>query len=294
MKVLVYGAGVLGSLHAVRLHEAGVDVTLVARGDRLASIREHGVLIAEGDQGVVRSIPVPVIEHPSGDWDLILVLVRTHQVDSFLEVLAGLKGDVLFLLNWAAGPGPLGDVIGHDRVLLGFPAQGGVMDGDVVRYRPASRATRLVSMPIGEPDGRTTPRLERVVELFRTAGFTVKVEPRMHAWLRTHAAFEVPLGLAVHAAGGPEALAGDRVAVRAMVRHMKRSLATMSNPTVPGPFRLLRVLPEVLLTPVFRRFLRSPVAGPLRTDSAAVSEELDRLAEQLRTSASDRTARLDR
>jgi 2-dehydropantoate 2-reductase len=292
MRVLVYGAGVLGSLYAVRLFEAGVDVTLVARGDRLASIREHGVLVAEADDGLVRSVPVPVIDSPSGDWDLILVLIRTHQIGAVLEALVGLTGDVLFLLNWAGGTEPLGEILGLDRVLLGFPNQGGVMDGDIVRYRPASRVTRLVSMPIGEPGGETTPRLERIVEVFRNAGFAVKAEPQMDAWLRTHAAFEVPLGLAVHAAGGPDTLAGDRVAVRAMVRDMRRSLTTMPNPTVPGPFRLLRILPEGLLVPVFRRFLRSSAAGPLRTDSAAVSAELDMLAEQLRTSALGGTAKL--
>jgi 2-polyprenyl-6-methoxyphenol hydroxylase-like FAD-dependent oxidoreductase len=31
MKLLVYGAGVLGSLFAARLHEAGHDVSLLAR-----------------------------------------------------------------------------------------------------------------------------------------------------------------------------------------------------------------------------------------------------------------------
>lgn len=288
MRVLVYGAGVLGSILAVRMHEAGLDVTLVARGARLATIRDRGVLVAEGDHGAVRSVPVPVVDSPAGDWDVILVLVRTHQVDEVLPSLAGATGDVLFLLNWAAGPGPLVEILGKDRVLLGFPVLGGVMDGDVVRYRAASRLTRLLSMPIGEPDGRTTPRLERIIEMFGAAGLDADAEPRIDAWLRTHAAFEVPLGLAVHAAGGPEALADDRAAVRAMVRAIRQSLGSMANPAVPGAFRLLRMVPEPLLVPLFRRFLRSDAAGPLRTDSPAVSHELDRLAEQLRVPALDR------
>jgi 2-dehydropantoate 2-reductase len=291
VRVLVYGAGVLGSLHAVRLHEAGVDVTLVARGDRLASIRKHGVLIAEGDHGIARSVAVPVVDNPSGEWDLIVVLVRSHQVDAVLDALVEVKGDVLFLVNWAAGPAPLASVIGNDRVLLGFPAEGGVMDGDVVRYRAASRLTRLVAMPVGEPDGRTTPRLRRVIEVFRSAGFSVKAEPRMDDWLRTHAAFEVPLSQAVHVAGGPERLATDRIAIRSMVREMKRRLATMPNPAVPAPFALLRVLPEAPLVALFTRFLRSSVAGPLRTDSPAVSGELERLAAQLDSSELDHSAR---
>jgi len=121
---------------------------------------------------------------------------------------------VLFALSWAAGPEPLGAVIGRERVLLSFPTAAGTMDGDVVRYRPASFMTRRVPMPAGEPDGRATPRLERIVRAFRTAGINAKAEPQMDAWLKTHAAFAVPLGQAVLAAGGPVALAADPGAVR--------------------------------------------------------------------------------
>lgn len=294
MKVLVYGAGVLGSIYAVRLHESGVDVTLVARGERLKSLREHGVLIAEGDQGVVQSVSVPVIEHATGRWDLVVVLVRSHQVKAVLGDLAGLNSDVLFLLNWAAGPRPLIDVIGRDHVMLGFPNQGGRMDGDIVRYRPASRLTSLVPMSVGESDGRMTPQLERVVAMFRSAGFRVKAEKQMDAWLRTHAAFEVPLGVAVHAAGGPEELAKDRVAVRKMVHNMQESLSTMTNPTVPGAFRLIRIVPKVLLAHVFTGFLRSPAAAPLRTDSPAAFCELVTLGKQLRSPAAESTDTLNR
>jgi len=49
VKLLVYGAGVTGSLFSARLHEAGHDVSLLARGERLAALRRHGVQLAEGD-----------------------------------------------------------------------------------------------------------------------------------------------------------------------------------------------------------------------------------------------------
>src|SRR3984885_1823027 len=170
MKILVYGAGVTGSRFAVRLHEAGHDVSLLARGDRLTALRAHGVLLAEGDSPAVRRVPVPVVERPAGRYDLTAVLVRAQQVDVVLESIAGLDGDVLFMLNWAAGPEPLGAAIGRERVLLGCPTDAGTMDGEVVRYRAPSLMTRLVTMPIGEPDGRTTPRLQRIVRTFRSAG----------------------------------------------------------------------------------------------------------------------------
>ncbi|WP_327232992.1 ketopantoate reductase family protein [Streptomyces sp. NBC_01317] len=284
MKVLVYGAGVLGSLLSARLYEAGHDVSLLARGERLAALRQYGVQLAEEDSPAVRRVPVPVVENPAGGYDLIAVLVRTHQVDAVLESLAGLGGDVLFLLNWAGGAEPLGTVIGHERVLLGFPAAGGTMDGDVVRHRAAHVMTRRVAMPVGEPDGSTTPRLERIVRAFRTAGINAKAEPRMDAWLKTHAAFEVPLGQAVHAAGGPVALAGDPDAVRGMLHLMRENLAALPAPPVPRGFVVLRTLPEGTLVALLRRFLRSATAvhSGLSDSSPAAAAELDRLAEQMR------------
>jgi ketopantoate reductase len=114
-------------------------------GERLTALRRQGVRLAEED-GPVRRVPVPVIEHLDGGYDLITVFVRTHQVDAVLESLAGVQGDVLLLLNWAADLKTLGAVIGHERVLLGFPATGGTMDGDVVRYRD--------SFAVHRPSGR--------------------------------------------------------------------------------------------------------------------------------------------
>jgi 2-dehydropantoate 2-reductase len=284
MKLLVYGAGVTGSRFAARLHEAGHDVSLLARGERLIALREHGVLLAEGDSPAIRQVPVPVVQGPAGGYDLTAVLVRAHQVEAVLESIAGLDGEVLFLLNWAAGPEPLCAAIGRERVLLGFPTDAGTMDGDVVRYRAASLMTRLVTMPVGEPDGRTTPRLERIVQTFRSAGINAKAEPKMDAWLKTHAAFAVPLGQAVIAAGGPGALAGDPDTVRDMIRLMRQNLEALPTRPVPRGFKALRILPEGVLVALFRRFLRSPTAAHsgLSNASPAESAELERLAEQMR------------
>ncbi|QUX27741.1 ketopantoate reductase family protein [Nocardiopsis akebiae] len=283
MKLLVYGAGVCGSLFAARMHEAGHDVSLLARGERLTALRRHGVRLAEEDAPAVERVPVPVVEHPDGGYDLIAVFVRTHQADAALGSLAGVRGDVLSQFNWAAGPEALGAAIGRERLLLGFPPFGGTMDGDVVRYRGSGPVIRRVAMPVGEPDGRTTPRLERIVETFRAAGINAKAEPRMDAWLRTHAAFEVPLGQAVHAAGGPVALAEDPDAVRGMLHLMRRNLAALETPPVPRAFAGLRALPQGLLVAVLRRFLKSPTAvhSGLNDRSPAAAAELERLAEQL-------------
>src|ERR1700691_543055 len=95
VKLLVYGAGVTGSRFTARLHEAGHDVSLLARGQRLAVLRRHGVQLAEGDSAAVRRRALPPIEHPDAGYALIAVFVRPHQVGAVLESLACLEADVL-------------------------------------------------------------------------------------------------------------------------------------------------------------------------------------------------------
>ncbi|MDR6319127.1 ketopantoate reductase family protein [Actinoplanes couchii] len=282
MRILVIGAGVTGSLLAAGLHQAGHDVTLLARGQRLTDLRRHGVRLAEGDSTVIRQVPVPVVDKPAAEYDLIAVSVRPHQVDSVLDQLTAVDGDVVFMLNWAGGAAPLQKALGPGRVLLASAAGGGTLDGDVIRHRPPGVLTRLARMPIGEPDGRTTPRVQRIVRMFRDAGFHYRIEPDMESRLRSHAAFEVPFGQAVHQAGGPTQLAADPEALRTALRGMRREL------TATGGFAPLRKLPEPLLVPVLRSFLRSSLAvnSGLSTISPSSAAEYRHLSEQLRAFSS--------
>lgn len=273
-KILIYAAGVLGSVYAVRLHDAGHDVTLVARGARLAHLHEHGIQLAAGDSPTVRIVRVPVVETATGAYDLILVLVRAHQVEAVLGSLANVEGDVLFLVNWAGGVAPLAAAIGPERVILGFPTTGGVMDGEIVRHRPDSPFDRLITMAIGE----SGPRYERIRAVFASAGIRTRTQPHMEGWLATHAAFQVPLSLAVTAAGGTTALAADRDALRAMVRQYRTVLPAKP---VPSAFGVLRTAPEWLLVALFRRMMLSSVSEPLNTDTPAVSGEMQLTLEQL-------------
>jgi 2-dehydropantoate 2-reductase len=113
----------------------------------------------------------------------------------------------------------------------------------------------------------------------------------MDAWLKTHAAFAVPLGQAVLAAGGPAALAAGPDAVRAMIRLMRQNLAALPTPPVPRGFAALQTLPEGLLTAMLRRFLRSPTAarsGLNNATPATEAAELEWVAEQMRAYATVR------
>jgi 2-dehydropantoate 2-reductase len=45
VRILVIAAGVNGSVCAARLHDCGVDVTVLARGERIEEINKEGIII---------------------------------------------------------------------------------------------------------------------------------------------------------------------------------------------------------------------------------------------------------
>jgi 2-dehydropantoate 2-reductase len=88
---VVFGAGAIGGLVGGRLFEAGVDVTLIARGEHLEVLQRHGLTI-ESPAGRV-TLPVPAVGHPSQvDWaagPTVLLAMKSQQTAAALTDLVG-------------------------------------------------------------------------------------------------------------------------------------------------------------------------------------------------------------
>ena len=76
MKILVYGAGVLGCNLARNLLRAGKDVTLLARGSWAAEIKQNGLRIKDkfSPRTSVSRIPVVTELAPDAMYDVIFVV----------------------------------------------------------------------------------------------------------------------------------------------------------------------------------------------------------------------------
>lgn len=124
MRILVLGAGVIGTVYASRLSDAGNEVVLLARGRRLAELREHGLVVEDAESGRRETYAVTVVGAvPRGDrFGLVLVPVRSEQLSSTLQVLTAMKdrSPVLFVGNTAGHQLELTAALG-DRALFGFP-----------------------------------------------------------------------------------------------------------------------------------------------------------------------------
>ncbi len=92
MRYVVIGAGAVGGTIGVRLHEAGRDVVLVARGPHLAAIREHGLRLDDPERS--RTVRVPVAadltEVGPGTDDVVLLAVKSQDTAPVLDGLRAL------------------------------------------------------------------------------------------------------------------------------------------------------------------------------------------------------------
>ena len=92
MKICIYGAGAIGGYMAVMMKQAGIDVSLVARGPHLAAIRENGLkLLIDGEEKVAR-MPATKVAAELGPQDFVIVGLKAHQAWESAEDLAPLLG----------------------------------------------------------------------------------------------------------------------------------------------------------------------------------------------------------
>jgi 2-dehydropantoate 2-reductase len=268
MKILVYGAGPLGSFFAARLHEAGHTVSLLARGQRLADLREHGIVLVDtqtNNETVTRPEIVDCL-HPSDAYDLVLVIMRKNRALEILPVLAANQytPNVLFLMNNAAGPEALITALGARRVLVGFPMAAGYRRAHIVYFLAGGEPGKEVRIPIGEVDGQITTRLQEVGRILeRMEGFGVDLRSDMDAWLKTHVALLMPsLAPAMRAAGGDNVrMAHTRDAIVLAIRAIRegfRVVRALGYPIVPDGVRMFERLPEPILVWGFAKRIADP------------------------------------
>lgn len=210
MHILMFGAGVIGTIYGYVLTQAGVDVTHYVRPGKKQTL-EKGISLQLLDG---RTKPVQtttalyqprLVETlaPTDDYDFYIVSVRHYQLESVLPLLkANLgQGDVLFFNgNWD-GFAVVDRFLPRTKYLWGFPVAGG-------GYTPAGvlNAALLDEVRLGEVDGQATSRLTSLKAMFERAHLKVDIQPDIEHWLWVHFAINSGIIGAAFKAGGAHQL----------------------------------------------------------------------------------------
>ena len=92
MRVAVVGLGAVGGLIAARLAGAGHEVSALARGETLARVREHGLIVDSAGKQSVARIAVAADSAGLGQQDLVVVALKAPALAALAAQIAGLLG----------------------------------------------------------------------------------------------------------------------------------------------------------------------------------------------------------
>ncbi len=196
MKVLVYGAGVIGGQLTHALSVGGNDVTVIARGAWAETLRTEGLRIRHYIQRKDTVDHPRVLEVPDHErYDIVFAVMQYRQMEKILTCLARVNSPVVVLTgNNLSAPEMETQILEKSRapktVLFGFGSTAGTRENG-----------RLTTVHTG--DGRLTvgkaheevPEAVKATlqEAFSGSRLSVVYCDDMDAWLKYHAALILPV-----------------------------------------------------------------------------------------------------
>jgi len=196
MRLLVYGAGVIGSIFAGKLAKNGFNVNILARSNRYSEIVENGIILRNSLSNKLDTIKINAIEtlKENDIYDYIIVVVQNNQINDILPILGKNKSkNIVFVVNNPLGYENWINIVGYERILIGFPSAGGERKNGIVSYFIGKGIIKLFqSTTFGELNGKKTERLKKLHSIFKKSGFSPSINNKMDWWQKTHLAVVLP------------------------------------------------------------------------------------------------------
>jgi 2-dehydropantoate 2-reductase len=204
MKTLIVGTGIIGVIYGWALAESGVDVKHFVRKGKKGQFKD-GVKLDVLDERKghpkynITKYDLKCVEEisPTDGYELIIVPTNFHQTEEVLKTLVPLSGQATFLIfsgNWE-GTEFIDRLLPRERYLMGYADGGGTIRNDGVYWTNLGAEVHM-----GEVDGKSTAKLEKVKTLFVNAEMKPDVQENIVHWLWQHAAGAIgfAVGFAKH------------------------------------------------------------------------------------------------
>lgn len=290
-RILIFGAGVIGSVFGGLLSARGHDVTMLARNKRFDELNTNGLWLQKNGQAKAQKFPVKVI--PSLDiddgYDFVFVTLRKEQVRDSLPQLKNIRSsNFVFMVNNPSGYDEWIDALGTDRLIPAFPGAGGKIEKGIVCYEIVSGIIQPTTL--GELNGHVSERILELKAMLKAAGFQVSVSRNMDAWQKTHVALVGPLGDVIYMDGGNNySVARNAAAIHQMNRALKENFSFLKKSgigIVPRKLTIIRLIPVWILDIIMKYAFHTKWAETVisnhalnaRTEMKVISNELLALA----------------
>tara|TARA_Y100000758_G_scaffold225053_1_gene162712 strand:- start:234 stop:1178 length:945 start_codon:yes stop_codon:yes gene_type:complete len=183
LRIAIFGAGGIGGYLGGRLSQAGEEVVLIARGEHLQAIKEHGLRV-DSIKGDFVATPALATDNPTeaGPVDAVILGVKAWQVLDAAKAMRPMIGPETFVVpmqNGVEATAQLASVLGEKSVVVGL---GGLVSY-IVGPGHILHAGGEPYVSFGESDNSTSERTQNLLEAFKNAGVTANIPANIQAAL---------------------------------------------------------------------------------------------------------------
>lgn len=250
MRVLIYGAGVIGCLYATLFSKAGFDTTIYARGRRLESFKQNGLLYFKNKK--IKKVKVNIIDKVDANdiYDFVFLTVKSNQVHTALEELKNNNSpNIVTMVNTLEKYDVWEKICGKGRIIPAFPGAGGSFEENILNATLTPSIIQVTTF--GEINGGKSERLLQLASIFKRSHIPYKIEKDMHAWQLCHLAMIVPIADAYYEASVPEKAGEDKELMEKTAISIKKNLDSLCKLGVtltPKKMKVLHRLPVQILS----------------------------------------------
>jgi len=250
MRILIYGAGVIGCLYAILFSEAGYNTTIYARSRRLDSLEKDGLRYVRKNKIYKADVKI-ISELKERDcYDFIFLTVRENQLHTALrELRSNVSPNIVTMVNSLERYEAWENICGKGRIIPAFPGAGGSFEENVLN----AELTPWLIQPttFGEVDGIRTKRIETMKRIFKQSKIPCQIVKDMHTWQLCHLAMVVPIADAYYETDIPEKVWKDREIMWKTARRLRRNFSFVHKCGIvlsPKKMNLFRLIPISVLS----------------------------------------------
>ncbi len=280
MRILIFGAGVIGSLYAALLSKAGIDVTVYARGKRLLDLQTKGLLYKTN--GRTGSADVAVISslNDNDRYEYIFLTVRENQLMTALsELKDNISPTIVTMVNSLDTYERWEEICGSGRILPAFPGAGGSLEDGVLDADITPRIIQPTTIQ------RTDGREKELAAVFKRAHIPYQVVNDMHSWQICHLGMVVPIADAYYESDDPLYAGKDRSLMKKTACRIRMNLRSIKNKGIklsPIKMNIFLILPVTVVAVIMGFVFRNEFGNRfMYQHSMKAPDEMRRLHEHL-------------
>lgn len=203
LRILVIGAGAMGSLFGGRLALAGHQVSLIdVWQEHLAAINAHGLsLTLGGETHIAHCAATRPEDFAGGPIDFALLFTKSYQNRAALAAVARFLGagtPILTLQNGLGNVETIAEWVSPERIIAGTTTFPSVLEGPGRIASAGGGKTRLMTV-----SGQRTRVLEQIAAALDQAGLHCEIDEHVEATIWEKVAFNAALNALTTIARAP-------------------------------------------------------------------------------------------